>query len=250
MSRQSAAMNASATTPRNADPAELAKFSEAAHRWWDPQSEFKPLHQINPLRLAWIDGLAGQGGLKGKRILDVGCGGGLLAEGMARMGAAEVLGIDLSSKALGVAELHAMEAEVANLAYREVPVEQLAAEQPGSFDVVTCLEMLEHVPEPASVVRACQQLVKPGGMVFFSTLHRNAKAWLLAVVGAEYLLNMLPRGTHHYERFIKPSELGGMARDAGLVPLQIKGLSYNPLKQQYALGEDTDVNYLLACQRP
>jgi 2-polyprenyl-6-hydroxyphenyl methylase/3-demethylubiquinone-9 3-methyltransferase len=247
MNRQFAAMNDSSptVTARNADPAELAKFSEAAHRWWDPESEFKPLHQINPLRLAWIDGLAA---LKGKRVLDVGCGGGLLAEGMARLGAAEVLGIDLSSKALGVAELHAMEAEVMNLGYREVPVEQLAAEQPGSFDVVTCLEMLEHVPEPASVVRACQQLVKPGGWVFFSTLHRNAKAWLLAVVGAEYLLNMLPRGTHHYERFIKPSELAGSARAAGLTPVQLVGLSYNPITQRYALGDDTDVNYLMACR--
>jgi len=244
-------MNDTATaTPnvRNADPAELAKFSEAAHRWWDPESEFKPLHQINPLRLAWIAGIAP---LKGQRVLDVGCGGGLLAEAMARQGgAAEVLGIDLSSKALGVAQLHAMEVEVMNLSYREVPVEQLAAEQPGSFDVVTCMEMLEHVPDPASVVRACCQLVKPGGHVFFSTLHRNAKAWLLAIVGAEYLLNMLPRGTHHYERFIKPSELAAAARDAGLSPLQIVGLSYNLLNQRYALGADTDVNYLMACRRP
>jgi 2-polyprenyl-6-hydroxyphenyl methylase/3-demethylubiquinone-9 3-methyltransferase len=242
-------MNDTATaTPnvRNADPAELAKFSEAAHRWWDPESEFKPLHQINPLRLGWIDGIAG---IKGKKLLDVGCGGGLLAEAMARHGAAEVLGIDLSTKALGVAQLHAMEAEVMNLTYREVPVEQLALEQPASFDVVTCMEMLEHVPDPASVVRACCQLVKPGGHVFFSTLHRNAKAWLLAVVGAEYVLNLLPRGTHHYERFIRPSELAGMARDAGLVPLQLTGLQYNPLNQRYTLGPDTDVNYLIACQR-
>jgi 2-polyprenyl-6-hydroxyphenyl methylase / 3-demethylubiquinone-9 3-methyltransferase len=243
MKRQSAAMND--TPVRNADPAELAKFSEAAHRWWDPESEFKPLHQINPLRLAWIDGLAS---LKGKQVLDVGCGGGLLAEGMARLGAGQVLGIDLSTKALGVAELHAMEAEVMNLAYREVPVEQLAAQQPASFDVVTCLEMLEHVPDPASVVKACQQLVKPGGWLFFSTLHRNAKAWLLAVVGAEYVLNMLPRGTHHYERFIKPSELAGAARAAGLSPVQLVGLSYNPITQRYALGDDTDVNYLMACR--
>jgi 2-polyprenyl-6-hydroxyphenyl methylase/3-demethylubiquinone-9 3-methyltransferase len=233
------------TPVRNADPAELAKFSEAAHRWWDPESEFKPLHQINPLRLGWIDGIAG---LKGKQVLDVGCGGGLLAEGMARLGAAQVLGIDLSTKALGVAELHAMEAEVMNLAYREVPVEQLAAERPASFDVVTCLEMLEHVPDPASVVQACRQLVKPGGYVFFSTLHRNAKAWLLAVVGAEYLLNMLPRGTHHYERFIKPSELAGAARAAGLSPVQLIGMSFNPITQRYSLGSDTDVNYLMACR--
>ncbi len=236
-----------APSARNADPAELAKFGEAAHRWWDPESEFKPLHQINPLRLAWIDGLSP---LKGQRVLDVGCGGGLLSEAMARHGAAEVLGIDLSPKALGVAELHAMDAEVMNVRYREVPVEQLAAEQPASFDTVTCLEMLEHVPDPASVIRACRDLVKPGGYVFFSTLHRNAKAWLLAVVGAEYVLNMLPRGTHHYERFIRPSELASSARKAGLVPLQMTGLTYNPLNQRYALGSDTDVNYMLACRRP
>lgn len=240
-------MSPSEAPVRNADPAELAKFSEAAHRWWDPESEFKPLHQINPLRLAWIDGIAG---LKGRSVLDVGCGGGLLAEAMARHGAATVLGIDLSSKALGVARLHAMEAEVENLAYRELPVEQLALEQPAGFDVVTCMEMLEHVPDPASVVRACSQLVRPGGHVFFSTLHRNAKAWLLAVVGAEYLLNLLPRGTHHYERFIRPSELAAQARDAGLVPLQLTGLQYNPVNQRYTLGPDTDVNYLLACRRP
>jgi 2-polyprenyl-6-hydroxyphenyl methylase / 3-demethylubiquinone-9 3-methyltransferase len=231
---------------RNADPAELAKFSEAAHRWWDPESEFKPLHQINPLRLNWIDGIAP---LKGQKVLDVGCGGGLLAEAMARHGAAEVLGIDLSAKALGVAELHAMDAEVLNVAYREVPVEELAAEQPASFDVVTCMEMLEHVPDPASVVNACRALVKPGGHVFFSTLNRNAKAWLLAVVGAEYVLNMLPRGTHQYERFIRPSELANTARAAGLTPITLAGLTYNPLMQRYALGSDTDVNYLLACRK-
>ncbi len=231
----------------NADPAELAKFGDAAHRWWDPESEFKPLHQINPLRLAWIDGLAP---LKGQKVLDVGCGGGLLAEAMALHGAAEVLGIDLSTKALGVAELHAMDAEVANLRYREVAVEALAEEMPAAFDVVTCLEMLEHVPDPASVVRACARLVRPGGWVFFSTLHRNPKAFALAVVAAEYLLNMLPRGTHEYGRFIRPAELAGAAREAGLVPMQMAGLSYNPLTQRYAIGTDTDVNYLLACRRP
>lgn len=231
----------------NADPAELAKFGDAAHRWWDPESEFKPLHQINPLRLAWIDALSP---LQGQKVLDVGCGGGLLAEAMARHGAAEVLGIDLSTKALGVAELHAMDAEVPNLRYREVAVEALADEVPGSFDVVTCLEMLEHVPDPESVVRACTRLVRPGGWVFFSTLHRNPKAFALAVVAAEYLLNMLPRGTHEYGRFIRPAELAAAARAAGLVPVQIAGLSYNPLTQRYAIGSDTDVNYLLACRRP
>ncbi|MBH9553500.1 bifunctional 2-polyprenyl-6-hydroxyphenol methylase/3-demethylubiquinol 3-O-methyltransferase UbiG [Inhella gelatinilytica] len=233
-------------TPVNADPAELAKFGDAAHRWWDPESEFKPLHQINPLRLDWIEGLSP---FQGQKVLDVGCGGGLLSEGMARRGAAEVLGIDLSAKALGVAELHAMDGDVHNLRYREVAVERLAQECPGAFDAVTCLEMLEHVPEPASVVRACAELVKPGGWVFFSTLHRNFKAYALAVVAAERLLKMLPTGTHHYDRFIRPSELAGFARQAGLVPLHMVGLSYNPLNQRYSLGNDTDVNYLLACRR-
>jgi len=235
------------TPTANADPAELAKFGDAAHRWWDPESEFKPLHQINPLRLAWIDGLAP---LQGRKVLDVGCGGGLLAEAMARHGAAEVLGIDLSTKALGVAELHAMDAEVMNLRYREVTVEALATEMPAAFDTVTCLEMLEHVPDPASVVQACADLVKPSGWVFFSTLHRNPKAFALAVLGAEYLLQMLPKGTHDYARFIRPAELASAARRAGLTPVQLVGLSYNPLTQRYAIGGDTDVNYLLATRRP
>lgn len=234
------------TPTANADPAELAKFGDAAHRWWDPESEFKPLHQINPLRLAWIDGLAP---LQGRKVLDVGCGGGLLAEAMARHGAAEVLGIDLSTKALGVAELHAMDAEVMNLRYREVTVEALATEMPAAFDTVTCLEMLEHVPDPASVVQACADLVKPSGWVFFSTLHRNPKAFALAVLGAEYLLQMLPKGTHDYARFIRPAELASAARRAGLTPVQLVGLSYNPLTQRYAIGGDTDVNYLLATRR-
>ena len=186
----------------NADPAELAKFSDLAHRWWDPESEFRPLHQINPLRLDWINALAP---LKNQQVLDVGCGGGILADSMARKGA-NVLGIDLSTKALRVAQLHAMEAQTEGVKYREVSIEALAAEQPGSFDVVTCMEMLEHVPDPDSVVRACGQLVKPGGWVFFSTINRNAKAFMLAIVGAEYVLGMLPRGTHEYAKLIRPSE--------------------------------------------
>jgi 2-polyprenyl-6-hydroxyphenyl methylase/3-demethylubiquinone-9 3-methyltransferase len=233
---------------RNADPAELAKFGEAAHRWWDPESEFKPLHQINPLRLTWISSVCG--GVAGRKVLDVGCGGGLASEGMARMGANAVLGIDLSSKALGVAELHAMEAELSNVQYREVAAEQLAAEQPAAFDLVTCLEMLEHVPDPVAVVHACALACKPGGWVVFSTLHRQPKAYALAILGAEYLLNLVPKGTHDYKRFIRPSELASAARQAGLVPEHMTGLTYNPLTQAFRLGPDTDVNYLLACRKP
>lgn len=230
----------------NADPQELDKFGELAHRWWDPDGEFRPLHQINPLRLDWI---AGQARLPGARVLDVGCGGGILAESMARRGA-QVLGIDLSTKPLKVAQLHALEAQVEQLDYREVSAEALAEEQPGAFDVVTCMEMLEHVPDPASVVRACHRLVKPGGHVFFSTLNRNAKAFLLAIVGAEYLLKMLPKGTHEYARFIRPSELAEFCRAAGLSVSEFKGMSYNPITRVYSLGSDTDVNYLVACRRP
>ncbi|MDI4631833.1 bifunctional 2-polyprenyl-6-hydroxyphenol methylase/3-demethylubiquinol 3-O-methyltransferase UbiG [Pelomonas sp. V22] len=230
----------------NADPQELAKFGELAHHWWDPESEFKPLHQINPLRLAWIDGLCPLAGL---RALDVGCGGGILADSMARKGA-QVLGIDLSTKPLKVAQLHAMEAGTEGVDYREVAVEALAAEQPASFDVVTCMEMLEHVPDPASVVQACATLVKPGGWVFMSTLNRNLKSFMLAIVGAEYVLKMLPAGTHEYARFIKPSELAQYCRNAGLELHSSKGLSFNPLTQHYSLGTDTDVNYLLALRRP
>ncbi|KQW43518.1 MULTISPECIES: bifunctional 2-polyprenyl-6-hydroxyphenol methylase/3-demethylubiquinol 3-O-methyltransferase UbiG [unclassified Roseateles] len=230
----------------NADPQELAKFGELAHRWWDPESDFKPLHQINPLRLGWIQQLCP---LSGKRVLDVGCGGGILSDSMARAGA-QVLGIDLSIKPLRVAELHAMEAGTQGVEYREIAVEALAAEQPGGFDVVTCMEMLEHVPDPASVVRACAALVKPGGWVFLSTLNRNAKSFLLAIVGAEYVLNMLPKGTHEYARFLRPSELAQFCRDAGLDAQASRGLTYNPLTQRYSLGADTDVNYLLACRRP
>ncbi|PTT91172.1 bifunctional 3-demethylubiquinol 3-O-methyltransferase/2-polyprenyl-6-hydroxyphenol methylase [Pelomonas sp. HMWF004] len=230
----------------NADPQELAKFGELAHHWWDPESDFKPLHQINPLRLGWIQQLCP---LAGKRALDVGCGGGILSDAMARAGA-RVLGIDLSTKPLRVAELHAMEAGTEGVEYREIAVEALAAEQPGSFDVVTCMEMLEHVPDPASVVRACAALVKPGGWVFLSTLNRNAKAFLLAIVGAEYVMRMLPKGTHEYARFIKPSELAQFCRDAGLALQASRGLTYNPVTQRYSLGADTDVNYMMACRRP
>jgi 2-polyprenyl-6-hydroxyphenyl methylase/3-demethylubiquinone-9 3-methyltransferase len=230
----------------NADPQELAKFGELAHHWWDPESDFKPLHQINPLRLQWIDGLAP---LKDKQVLDVGCGGGILSDSMARKGA-QVLGIDLSVKPLRVAELHAMEAGTEGVAYREVAVEDLAQECPARFDVVTCMEMLEHVPDPASIVRACASLVKPGGWVFLSTLNRNPKSFALAILGAEYVLNMLPKGTHEYARFLKPSELASFCRDAGLELRASRGLSFNPLTQRYSMGADTGVNYLLACQRP
>ncbi len=230
----------------NADPAELAKFSELAHRWWDPESEFRPLHQINPLRLEWINTLSP---LKDQRVLDVGCGGGILTDSMARQGAYP-LGIDLSTKALRVAQLHALEAQTPHVEYREVSVEALAAEQPGSFDTVTCMEMLEHVPDPDSVVHACAQLVKPGGWVFFSTINRNAKAFMLAIVGAEYVLGMLPRGTHEYAKFIRPSELALSCRSAQLDILQTRGLQYNPITRRYWLNDDTSVNYLLATRRP
>ena len=229
----------------NADPAELAKFSDLAHRWWDPESEFRPLHQINPLRLDWINALVP---LKDQQVLDVGCGGGILADSMARKGAS-VLGIDLSTKALRVAQLHALEAQTDGVEYREVSVEALAAERPGTFDVVTCMEMLEHVPDPDSVVRACGELVKPGGWVFFSTINRNAKAFMLAIVGAEYVLGMLPRGTHEYAKFIRPSELAQSCRSAQLDILHTRGLEYNPLTRRYWLSADTSVNYLLATRR-
>lgn len=233
------------TEALNADPAELAKFSDLAHHWWDPESEFKPLHQINPLRLDWIHALAD---LNRKRVLDVGCGGGILADSMARKGA-DVTGIDLASKSLRVAQLHALETGTPNIQYREVSVEALAQEQPASFDVVTCMEMLEHVPDPSSVVRACAELVKPDGWVFFSTLHRSAKAFMLAIVGAEYVLNMLPRGTHEYAKMIRPSELAASCREAGLDLVGTKGLEYNPITQRYALTTDTSVNYMLAARK-
>lgn len=230
----------------NADPQELAKFSDLAHRWWDPESEFRPLHQINPLRLDWIDQ---QAGIAGKRVVDVGCGGGILAESMARRGA-NVLGIDLADRPLKVAQLHAMESGVANLDYRSVAAEDLAAEQPGQFDVVTCMEMLEHVPDPSSVVRACAQMAKPGGWIFFSTLNRNPKSFLFAIVGAEYLLKLLPKGTHEFARFIRPAELTRWAREADLSTTQMKGLEYNPITRRYWLSGDTSVNYMIACRKP
>ncbi|MEI6760154.1 MAG: bifunctional 2-polyprenyl-6-hydroxyphenol methylase/3-demethylubiquinol 3-O-methyltransferase UbiG [Betaproteobacteria bacterium] len=230
----------------NADPAELAKFSELAHRWWDKEGEFRPLHDINPSRLAWINGLSP---LAGARVLDVGCGGGILADAMARAGAT-VTGIDLAAKALRVAQLHALEAQTPNLQYREVSAEALAAEQAGSFDIVTCMEMLEHVPDPASVVRACAALVKPGGWVYFSTINRNLKSFVMAIVGAEYVLNLLPRGTHDYARLIRPSELAGHCRAADLDLRHTRGMAYNPLTRRTRLTDDTSVNYMLATQKP
>src|SRR6185503_14266062 len=228
----------------NADPAELEKFGQLAHRWWDPAGEFKPLHQINPLRLAWIDSRAA---LAGKKVLDVGCGGGILAESMAALGA-EVRGIDLSDKALKVAELHLLESGL-GVEYEAVSVEDLAARAPGAFDVVTCMELLEHVPEPSSTVAACARLLKPGGHAFFSTINRNPKAYLFAVIGAEYILKMLPMGTHNYARFIKPSELAAACRAGGLRSDELTGLTYNPLSKQYSLGRDCDVNYMVHCVR-
>jgi 2-polyprenyl-6-hydroxyphenyl methylase/3-demethylubiquinone-9 3-methyltransferase len=224
----------------NADPRELEKFSALAHRWWDPSSEFKPLHQINPLRLGWIDALAP---LAGKSALDVGCGGGILAEAMARSGA-RVKGVDLSDKALKVAQLHSLESRVA-VDYEAVSAEDLAARSPAAYDIVTCMELLEHVPDPASTVRACARLARPGGQVFFSTINRNLKSYLLAVIGAEYVLKLLPKGTHDYAKFIKPSELARHCRDAGLAVREVKGMTYNPLTRTSALGADTDVNYLV-----
>ncbi|MFN3594144.1 MAG: bifunctional 2-polyprenyl-6-hydroxyphenol methylase/3-demethylubiquinol 3-O-methyltransferase UbiG [Thiobacillaceae bacterium] len=229
----------------NADPAELDKFSQLAHRWWDPNSEFKPLHDINPLRLDWIDRLVG---LADKRVVDVGCGGGILAEAMAGRGA-RVTGIDLSEKALKVARLHLLESG-RQVDYRLLSAEALAEEAAESFDVVTCMEMLEHVPDPASTVAACARLAKPGGWVFLSTINRNPKSYLFAIVGAEYVLDLLPRGTHDWARFIKPSELAAHARRAGLDPVEITGMTYNPFTKTYRLEADTDVNYLMACRKP
>jgi len=229
----------------NVDTAELAKFSELAHRWWDLNSEFRPLHQINPLRLEWINSLAS---IKGKAVLDVGCGGGILSDAMARAGAT-VTGIDLATKSLKVAQLHALETQTPNVTYREVSAEAMAAEAPAQFDVVTCMEMLEHVPDPSSVVKACSTLVKPGGWVFFSTLNRNPKSFLFAIIGAEYVLNLLPKGTHEFAKFIKPSELAAYCRVAELQLQATKGLQYNPLTRRYWLDTNTSVNYMIATQR-
>jgi 2-polyprenyl-6-hydroxyphenyl methylase / 3-demethylubiquinone-9 3-methyltransferase len=228
----------------NADPQELEKFSALAHRWWDPRSEFKALHDINPLRLDWIDGIAK---LAGKSALDVGCGGGILAEAMARRGA-RVKGIDLSDKALKVAQLHLHESRLA-VDYEAVSAEDLAERAPGSYDLVTCMELLEHVPDPASTVSACAALARPGGRVFFSTINRNLKSYVFAVIGAEYVLKLLPRGTHDYAKLIKPSELARHCRDAGLEVREVIGMSYNPLTKVYSLGTDPSVNYLVHCVR-
>ena len=231
---------------QNADPKELAKFSELAHKWWDPESEFRPLHQINPLRLNWIEQTVGK--LDDLKVLDVGCGGGILSEAMAQRGA-QVLGIDLAERSLKVAQLHALESGQTRVQYREVAAEALAAEQPATYDVVTCMEMVEHVPDPASIVQACSQLVKPGGWVFLSTINRNPKAFLLAIVGAEYVLKMLPAGTHEYAKFIRPSELLRWCRDTGLDLRHTRGMEYNPLTRRYRLSADTSVNYLVACRK-
>jgi 2-polyprenyl-6-hydroxyphenyl methylase / 3-demethylubiquinone-9 3-methyltransferase len=229
----------------NVDQAELRKFSDLAHRWWDPAGAFRPLHDINPLRLDWIDRRAG---LSSKRVLDVGCGGGILAESMSARGA-EVTGIDLAGKPLRVAQLHALESG-ARVSYLEASAEQMAAQAPGSFDVVTCMEMLEHVPQPESSVAACAALARPGGWVFFSTINRNPWSFLLAIVGAEYVLRMLPRGTHEYARFIRPSELARSVRASGLQVAELVGMTYHPITRTYRLGPDASVNYLMACRKP
>jgi 2-polyprenyl-6-hydroxyphenyl methylase/3-demethylubiquinone-9 3-methyltransferase len=228
----------------NVDQSEIDKFSALAHRWWDPTSEFKPLHAINPLRLGWIESITS---LAGKKVLDVGCGGGILAESLSKAGGI-VTGIDLSNKALKVAELHQLESNTL-VQYRSISAEDLAKQEPENYDVVTCMEMLEHVPDPSSVVQACATLCKPGGSIFFSTLNRNPKSYLFAIIGAEYILKLLPKGTHEYDKFIKPSELAGFTRQAGIELLEIKGMTYNPLTQIYRLGSDTDVNYMIATRK-
>ncbi|HJW54265.1 MAG TPA: bifunctional 2-polyprenyl-6-hydroxyphenol methylase/3-demethylubiquinol 3-O-methyltransferase UbiG [Burkholderiaceae bacterium] len=229
----------------NVDPLELQKFSDLAHRWWDPTSEFRPLHEINPLRLEWINARAP---LAGKTVADIGCGGGILAESIAQKGA-NVTGIDLSEKALKVADLHSLESGVP-VRYELISAEELAAREPGQYDIVTCMEMLEHVPDPNAIVQACAELVKPGGHVFFSTLNRNPKSYLFAVIGAEYVLHLLPKGTHEYTKFITPAELSQFIRNADMTVDTLKGMSYNPLTRMYSLNQDTSVNYLVACTRP
>lgn len=234
-----------ADTPHNVDHGEIDKFSQLAHKWWDKTGEFKPLHDINPLRLGYIDR---HGGIAGKTVLDVGCGGGILTESMALHGAAHVTGIDMAEKSLEAARQHAAGQGVENIAYRCIRVEDLAAERPHSFDIVTCMEMMEHVPDPAAIVKACAQLVKPGGTVFFSTINRNPKSYLHAIIGAEYILNLVPRGTHNWDKFITPAELARMCRNAGLDVIDSKGMGYNPLTKVYALNNDTAVNYMIACK--
>ncbi|OXR49652.1 bifunctional 3-demethylubiquinol 3-O-methyltransferase/2-polyprenyl-6-hydroxyphenol methylase [Pusillimonas sp. T2] len=237
--------NTSSSSTQNVSQAEIDKFSALASRWWDPESEFKPLHAINPLRLGWVQDIAGS--LSGKKIVDVGCGGGILAESMAVAGA-QVTGIDLADKSLTVARLHSLESGV-KVDYQSISAEDFAAQHTGQFDVVTCMEMLEHVPDPASIVQACSQMVKPGGWVFFSTLNRNPKSFLFAIVGAEYVLRLLPKGTHSYEKFIKPSELSRAVRQSGLTVMQMAGMEYNPITDLYSLSNDTSVNYLMATQK-
>ena len=234
-----------AENARNVDAQEIAKFSQIADKWWDKHGEFKPLHDINPLRLDYIDRLASLGG---KQVLDVGCGGGILSESMAKRGATSVTGIDMAEKSLHTATAHAAAEQVNNIAYRCVRVEDLATEQPHSFDVVTCMEMMEHVPDPAAIVRACAKLVKPDGMVFFSTINRNPKSYLHLIVGAEYVLNFVPKGTHDWQKFITPAELARMCRQAGLDVIDSKGLKYNLLTKQYLISDNTDVNYMIACR--
>ncbi|MEP7156112.1 MAG: bifunctional 2-polyprenyl-6-hydroxyphenol methylase/3-demethylubiquinol 3-O-methyltransferase UbiG [Betaproteobacteria bacterium] len=240
-----AASHEKPVSAQNVDPAELAKFGELASRWWDPNSEFKPLHDINPLRLNYIDRLVN---LAGKHVIDIGCGGGILAESMAAKGAI-VTGIDLSEKPLKVAKLHLLES-TQSVDYRLISAEDIAVEQPGAYDCVTCMEMLEHVPDPASTVRACAALAKPGGWLFFSTINRNPKSFLFAIVGAEYVLNMLPKGTHEYRRFLTPAELASKIRDADLTVTEFAGMTYNPFTKHYALGSDVSVNYIVACRKP
>ncbi len=232
-------------TPNNVDTAEIEKFSQLAHRWWDKESEFKPLHAINPIRLDWIKSHVS---LTDQRVVDIGCGGGILSESLAQSGA-QVTGIDLSVKALKVAKLHALEVGAPNLEYLEISAEQLAMQKRGTFDVVTCMEMLEHVPNPASVVQACADLIKPGGWIFLSTINRNLQSFLMAIVGAEYILNMLPKGTHEYAKFIRPSELLKFCNESGLIEVDLTGLHFNPLTQRYWLGPTTQVNYFMALQK-